>query len=634
MPTDLLTETPTEADPFAPATRSNPGGTMYREVTIEREAGQTEAALRVAISSEAAVLRYDWRTDEEYLEVLDHGPEGPDLSYAQDGLPFLRDHRLGDQIGLLQDVSLDADRRLRGTLTQGNHPDAAWLFADMRSGVRKKVSIGYWPGATYTQEKNAAGQLVRRYRGWMIYEASTVTVPADYDVGVGRGAPGRAPTPSDIPAVADEAPKKERSMAVDNASERGVAPAPDTRPEQLAVLAREGGLTERLADWISNGVTVEQARTEVIRTLREKATAPAVVTPAPVVQDVHNREQDRPFVSLVDQLRSIKRAASGDLDPRLMGVQRGAPTGMGEQVGADGGFLIAPQFATEIFRVAFEGGELLSRVNEIPVSGNQYHVPMIDETARTNGNRWGGVRGFWAGENDSVTATRPKIRRMTLDLSKKIVAVGYATEEQLEDAPATSRILEQAFAEELRFVAEQSIWEGSGAGQPLGLMNSGALVTQAAEAGQTAGTIVAGNVTKMWSRLLPAARANAAWFVNQDAEPQLPLMTIGNWPAFLPPGGLSGAKYGTLYNRPVIAVEFASTLGTVGDIVLADLSFYALGTKASNGNLQRSIHVRFVNGEETFRTTFRCDGAPMLNSPVTPFKGSNTQSAFVALAAR
>jgi HK97 family phage major capsid protein len=633
MPTDLLTETPIEADPFAPATRSNPGGTMYREVTIEREAGQTEAALRVAISSEAAVLRYDWRTDEEYLEVLDHGPEGPDLSYAQDGLPFLRDHRLEDQIGLLQDVSLDADRRLRGTLTQGNHPDAAWLFADMRSGVRKKVSIGYWPGATYTQEKNAAGQLVRRYRGWMIYEASTVTVPADYDVGVGRGAPGRAPTPSDIPAVADEAPKKERSMAVDNASERGVAPAPDTRPEQLAVLAREGGLTERLADWISNGVTVEQARTEVIRTLREKATAPAVVTPAPVVQDVHNREQDRPFGSLVDQLRAIKRAADGPVDPRLHGVMRGAPSGLGEQVGADGGYLIAPQFATNIFQMANDGGEILSRVTEIPVSGNQYVMPAVDETARTNGNRFGGVRVFRGGENDTANATRPKYRRVALDLTKKLIGVCYVTEEQLEDAPATSMIVEQAFSSELRFAKEREVWEGNGTGEMLGWMNSGALVTQAAEAGQTAGTIVAPNITKMWARLHPSARANAVWYINQDAEPQLPLMTIGNWPVYVPPTGLSGSRYGTLYNRPVVAVEFASTIGQVGDIVLADPSFFALGVKGG-AKMQRSIHVRFIQGEETFRFTERCDGQPMLAAPITPFKGSNTQSAFVALAAR
>jgi HK97 family phage major capsid protein len=217
-----------------------------------------------------------------------------------------------------------------------------------------------------------------------------------------------------------------------------------------------------------------------------------------------------------------------------------------------------------------------------------------------------------------------------------VVAVSlvcYVTEEQLEDAPATSMIVEQAFSSELRFAKEREVWEGNGTGEMLGWMNSGALVTQAAEAGQTAGTIVAPNITKMWARLHPSARANAVWYINQDAEPQLPLMTIGNWPVYVPPTGLSGSRYGTLYNRPVVAVEFASTIGQVGDIVLADPSFFALGVKGG-AKMQRSIHVRFIQGEETFRFTERCDGQPMLAAPITPFKGSNTQSAFVALAAR
>jgi HK97 family phage major capsid protein len=618
-------------NPFAPETRENPAGFRTRDFTLRVERAPDaapDAPLRIAISSETGVERYDWRTDEVYEEVLDHSDAGVDLSYARDGLPFLLDHSLGRQIGILENISVDADRVIRGDFRPGNHPDAAWVTADMRDGVRKKVSVGYWPGENYTQEKRTDGTVVRRYKGWSLYEASSVAVPADYTVGVGRSASGAARSPAVDPANSNEVTMDEKTT-----SERGASPAPDTRAAELAVLARDGGMPEKAAEWIVNGTTVETARSEVIAALR--ANKPAPMAPAaPVVTAVKERAEDQPFASLVDQLRAIKRAASGDMDPRLMGVQRAAPTGLGEQVGADGGFLIAPQFASQIFQVAFGGGEILSRVNEIPVSGNQYHVPMVDETARTNGNRWGGVRGFWAGENDAVTATRPKFRRMTLDVTKKIVALGYATEEQLEDAPATSRILEQAFADEVRFVAEAAVWEGNGAGQPLGFMNSGALVTQAAEAAQPAGTIVAANITKMWSRLLPAARSNAVWLINQDAEPQLPLMTIGNWPVFVPPSGLSGSKYGTLYNRPVVAVEFASTLGAVGDIVLADLSFYALGTKASNAGVQRSIHVRFVNGEETFRLTYRCDGAPMLAAPVTPFKGTNTQSAFVALAAR
>jgi len=620
-------------DPFAPETRDNPQGFRTRELTAraERVGDDDSAPLRMAISSEAPVERYDWRTGEIYDEVLSHRGVGPDLSYVADGVPFCLDHSLAKQIGIGTTPSVDGDGVARIDVARGNHPDAEWVFKDMASGIRKKVSIGYWPGERYTQTKTAAGRIVRTYEGWALYEASSVAVPADYSVGVGRSAFGAAPVQQ---AESDPALSMESQMSLETTSERGTAPTPDTRAAELAVLARDGGMPEKAAEWIVNGVAVDAARSEVLASLRAKAEQRAPISTAPAVAVVGtDRAEDKPFTSLVDQLRAIKRAADGHVDPRLHGVMRGAASGLNETVGADGGYLIAPQFATEIFRLANAGGEILSRVKEIPVSGNQYTIPAVDETSRTNGNRWGGVRAFRAGENDTATASRPKFRRVTLDLTKKLIAIGYVTEEQLEDAPATSVILTEAFSEEIRFAKEREIWEGNGVGEMLGFMNSGALVSQAAESGQTATTINAANIVKMYSRLLPAARANAVWFINQDAEPQLPLMTIGNWPVFVPPSGLSGSKYGTLYNRPVVAVEFASTLGTLGDIVLADLSYYAMGTKGG-ANMQRSIHVRFVQGEETFRITDRCDGQPMLAAAVTPFKGSATQSAFVALAAR
>jgi HK97 family phage major capsid protein len=85
--------------------------------------------------------------------------------------------------------------------------------------------------------------------------------------------------------------------------------------------------------------------------------------------------------------------------------------------------------------------------------------------------------------------------------------------------------------------------------------------------------------------------------------------------------------------RPVIPVEYCSTLGTVGDIVLADLSQYIVIDK---GGVQtaESIHVRFAYDERTFRATYRIDGQPWHRSAITPANGSNTQSPFVALATR
>jgi hypothetical protein len=71
-------------------------------------------------------------------------------------------------------------------------------------------------------------------------------------------------------------------------------------------------------------------------------------------------------------------------------------------------------------------------------------------------------------------------------------------------------------------------------------------------------------------------------------------------------------------------------LGTVGDIVLASMSQYQAISKGGVKSAS-SIHVQFATDEMAFRFIYRIDGAPNLASPVTPFKGSNTVSPFVAL---
>ena len=107
----------------------------------------------------------------------------------------------------------------------------------------------------------------------------------------------------------------------------------------------------------------------------------------------------------------------------------------------------------------------------------------------------------------------------------------------------------------------------------------------------------------------------------------------GGQVVYLPPGGLSATPYSTLYGREVVWTEYNATLGTTGDILLADLSQYMLVDK--NGvQAATSMHVAFLTDEMVFRITYRVDGKPMWSVPLTPFKRTNTKSPFVALATR
>ena len=121
--------------------------------------------------------------------MLDHGTGGVDFSWARDGVPFLLDHNQRVQVGIVEDVRLETDRKVRGLVRMGDHPDAAWVEKDIRKGIRRKISVGYDPGRNYTVISKKDDKIpTRRYTGWRIYEASTVAVPADYDVGVARSA--------------------------------------------------------------------------------------------------------------------------------------------------------------------------------------------------------------------------------------------------------------------------------------------------------------------------------------------------------------------------------------------------------------------------------------------------------------
>lgn len=348
--------------------------------------------------------------------------------------------------------------------------------------------------------------------------------------------------------------------------------------------------------------------------------------------------RDANYATLGEQLQSIFKfymSKGTDVDPRLVR----APTGASEVDPTGGGFLVQIDFAAAIFMLAHDMGEVLSRVNKIPISANSngLKIPGVDETSRATGSRWGGVSSYWVGEGTSVTATKPKFRVIEFDL-KKLMSVMYTTDEMLQDSTALTSIAAQAFSEEIMFMTEDAIWEGTGAGQPMGILNSGSRVSVAKESGQANTTIVKANIDNMWSRMWARSMRNCAWFINQDCLPQLQALnqavgTAGGQLVYMPPGGLSASPYATLYGREVIWTEYSPTLGTEGDIMLLDLSQYTLVDK-NGAQAATSMHVAFLTDEMVFRITYRVDGRPMWTIPLTPFKGSATKSPFVTLAGR
>lgn len=351
------------------------------------------------------------------------------------------------------------------------------------------------------------------------------------------------------------------------------------------------------------------------------------------------------FASLGEQLQAVVRAAdpSEPRDPRLV---PGAITGLGESVASQGGFLVQTDFVAELLTRTYNntllinGGPGYSGVRKIPISANANSVKInaVNETSRADGSRWGGVQAYWIEEGGSKTASLPDFRQIELSL-KKLIGLCYATDELLADAAALEAVISQAFVDEFAFKIQDALINGTGAGQPLGILNSPCLVNQAKETGQAAATIVKENIDKMWSRLDGRSIPRSAWLINQQCYPQLfglqQSVGTGGMPVYLPPGGLSQSPYGTLMGRPVLPIEQCQALGTKGDIYFVDMSEYLFADKGGV-NTASSIHLKFNYDETVFRFVLRADGCPAWNSAITPFKGgaTATTSPFVTLAVR
>ncbi len=368
---------------------------------------------------------------------------------------------------------------------------------------------------------------------------------------------------------------------------------------------------------------------------RQNAERQAALQPAHIPATVHNNAEDRPWESHGHFLQAVAYAATpghGPIDVRL--AASGAQTG----VPGDGGFLVQKDFSTALLAKATELAVLAPLCMQMPISSdsNGIKLPIIKETSRATGSRWGGVRVYWMEEAGTVTASKPTLDKLELTLHK-LGAIFYATDELLSDASALQALAEAAFASEFAFVLDDAIWSGVGAGTPLGILNAACLVSQGAETGQTAATIVFENISKMWTRIPARSKARGKWFINGEITSQLDLMSIvvgtGGSAAYLPAQGLASAPLGTLKGRPIVEIEQAAALGTVGDIVFCDFGEYVLATKGGIVGAS-SMHVRFLYDEMTFRWIRRVDGQPAWTSAVTAYKGSATKSPFVALATR
>jgi HK97 family phage major capsid protein len=146
----------------------------------------------------------------------------------------------------------------------------------------------------------------------------------------------------------------------------------------------------------------------------------------------------------------------------------------------------------------------------------------------------------------------------------------------------------------------------------------------------------------MLARLTPASYSRSVWLVHPTVLPSLLDLTVvvknvagtenvGGGHAAAVVQGADGQL--RIYGRPVLVTDAASAFSSAGDVILADLSQYAIGLRR-DATIEQSRDAYFASDEIGFKLRLRLDGQPMAATATKLRDGTNTVSPFVALGAR
>ena len=320
--------------------------------------------------------------------------------------------------------------------------------------------------------------------------------------------------------------------------------------------------------------------------------------------------------------------------------ERGMPDArlkdMSELIPGDGGFLVPEEFRAELLMLALETAVVRPRANVVPMGSSSLRYPAILDTSHAT-NVFGGVSGAWVAEGGTVSSAtnQPSFSGVRLTANKLTAYSVFSNELRADSALSIENLITTLYPQAVAYFEDDAFLNGTGAGQPLGIINADAMISVAKETGQAATTVVWENILKMYSRMLPSSLGRAVWVAHNDTFPQLATMSLavgtGGGAVWLG-NGVSGPPV-TVLGRPVVFTEKAQTLGTAGDISFVDFGQYLIGDRQAM-TMAASDHVLFTTDENVVRFIQRVDGRPWLVSALTPRNGSNTVSPYVNLATR
>lgn len=298
-----------------------------------------------------------------------------------------------------------------------------------------------------------------------------------------------------------------------------------------------------------------------------------------------------------------------------------------ETTDADGAVLVPTELEQPIIANAMNFSVLRDGATIIPLGSKSVEVPFLDVTSAPLAGDTafaGGVVAYWEGEADELAQSDTAWDMVEL-VAHKLAGYTLASNEVREDA-ATSidAILATMFGRAVGSKENYAFLRGTGTDRPEGILPAPATIAVNRE---VASEVSLADLANMMTSLLPNSWSSGMWIMNPTVANQL-IQLVSNPLSFME--NLRSGMPMQLLGMPLKVTGALPALGTKGDLLLVDPSYYLIGDRKGL-SIAYSEHHRFIFDQATWRFTKRVDGKPWVSGPITLEDAATVVSPFVAL---
>ena len=462
-----------EADGYGkkPGSRKGPTDRVFRVATFERAsmlAGDRRVTL--AFSSEAPVDRVFG------VEVLDHGDGAINNSFIGSGrAPLLVDHDMTDQVGVVEQISLGADRVARAVVRFGRSARAEEIYQDVQDGIRANVSVGYVIDEMVLDGERDGREVYRATR-WTPLEISIVSIPADASVGVGRALDATTISTTILP---------KESHKMDNQTPAGDAGMKAERERAAAILELGSRHSQRefAEQAIRDGASVEQFRGALLDKVSSKplATADIGLTAqeakefsfARAIHALSNPTDARAQRAAAFEFEASQAAAAKEgrnsrgltVPTDVLFAKRDILTGTGTGT-AKGGNLVATDLLAGSFIDVLRAKMVTAQLGATYLTGLQGNVAIPKKTAAST--------VAWVAENSAPaeSTNNPAFSQVTLSPKTLAGFVDFSRRLMLQSSLDIESLIRNDLATSIAVAMDNAAISGSGTNRPTGILNT------------------------------------------------------------------------------------------------------------------------------------------------------------------